>query len=448
MQALLDLIKKILPNSIVKKIRPLGHGFLAFVAAARYGFPSRKMIVIGITGTAGKSTTIQLLAHILHMTGHKTGYSTTVGFFDGTTEHINSDSMSMAGRFRLQGYLKTMVQNNCTHAIIEATSEGLAQNRHVGIDFDGCVITNLAEAHLDSHGGFDNYKKAKAKLFQALASSKTKKLFPHKFIGVNLDDSYAEYYLKFAATNKFGVTMKRDRVLLPDEPQTIFLGDNFAANVEGIEFTIDGQKFTVPMPGKFNAYNAMIAIATASMLGIALAHAAQALEGFGGVSGRMERIPNDRTIGIYLDYGPEPIAMKNALESVAALPHKKIIHVFGSTGGHRDIIKRFEFGELSAQFADTIIITNDDVYDSDPEQIARDIRIGIDRVASDRKHVSKVKTILDRRAGIKQGLLLAEPGDIVMISGKGSEQFLSLPGNKTIAWNDKQVITELLQEIA
>ena len=440
MQVLLDFIKGILPNSFLKKIRPLGHGFLAYLAAVRYGFPSERMIVVGVTGTSGKSTTIQMLAAILNHSGKKAGFVTTVSLFDGTREFINKAGMSMPGRFELQRDLRTMADQACKIAIVECTSEGLAQNRHMGINFDLALLTNLDRAHLESHGSFENYRAAKGKLFAGLAKSRHKRIFGKKIIGFNLEGA-DNYFFQFSADHKFAVSFDKNAAAIKKFDQ-IFFGSDFSETSAGSKFKINNQNFEFELPGKFNVYNAVLAAACADQLGVSLAQSSAALKNFEGVLGRMQKISNSKNLQIYLDYAPEPAGMRAALASLQNMPHGRIIHVFGSTGGHRDAAKRFEFGEISAQLANLIIITNDDVYESNPEEIAADIRTGIERVPTAQRKVSEIKTILDRREAIKTALQLAKPEDIVIFTGKGSEQFLILPGNKRIEWDEQKVIQE------
>ncbi len=443
MQSFFNLVKKFLPATVLKKIRPFGHGFLAYLGAVLFRHPSRQMIVIGITGTAGKSTTAQMLSKILNDNGRKTGYVTTVEYFDGETVQVNKQGMSMPGRFALQKYLASMLENACEVAILEVTSEGLAQNRHIGIDFDFALFTNLAEAHLDSHGGFENYKKAKGILFDSLKNSYSKKVFKQKVIGVNLDDQYAAFFTTFEASRKFGISFKSSESPLVGE---VYRGDN-VQDLDGYNtFTVEGAKVSLKIPGSFNACNALMAISCANILGVGIEEATRSINGFAEISGRMQEIPTSKGFRIFLDYAPEPLAMYNALMTVNKIPHKRVIHVFGSTGGHRDVAKRFEFGEISALQSDVIIITNDDVYDSDPQKIAGDIRTGIDRVTKNpnTKKVREVQTILDRREAIQHALSIAREGDVVLITGKGSEQFLVLPGDHRIEWDERTIIQECL----
>ncbi len=443
-----DSAKKFIPASVLKKIRPLWHGFLAYLAAWYYKYPARRMIVIGVTGTAGKSTTVQMLAAILNSAGKKTGYITTVEFFDGQQHWQNKHGLSMPGRFALQKSLALMLKNDCQIAIIETTSEGLAQNRHLAVDFDIALLTNIAQAHIQAHGGFENYRRAKARLFLALRRSYFKEFFKHKIIGVNLDDERGAQFANLAELQnypdlqKFGITFSQAGITGDKFDGRLFKAAQLSADNGRWQFILAETLFKLQIPGIFNAHNALLALACANVLGVELPQSAAALQNFKEISGRMQEIKNSRGIKIFLDYAPEPIAMENALSAVAAMRPKKIIHVFGSTGGHRDVQKRFEFGEISARHADTIIITNDDVYDSDPEQIASDVKAGIERSAP--KRVGKIEIILDRAKAIEHAISQAEAGDTVLITGKGSEQFLVLPGNRRIAWDEKSVIEKAL----
>jgi UDP-N-acetylmuramoyl-L-alanyl-D-glutamate--2,6-diaminopimelate ligase len=427
-----NLGRSIIPKALFKALQPIYHGFMALVASMVYGNPSQDLTVIGVTGTAGKSTTVIMLSHILNSSGFKTGYITTAGSFDGNNTITNTQGLSMPGGWMLQQSLHKFVSNGCKFAIIEATSEGLAQNRHLGINFTGALFTNLAPAHLDSHGSFENYRAAKGRLFASLISD--------SFIGVNADDANFQFFLNFPARRKFGTSVREDKIPQASIPivraEKIEVADN-------LKFTVEDQQFEINLKGSFNIANALLAITAAQYLNIPLFKSSEALKTFGSVPGRMETIPNNLGITIIIDYAPEPSAMEQSLRAVSMLDHNKIIHVFGSTGGHRDVSKRFEFGKISSKFADTIIITNDDVYDSDPEEIAKNISEGISR-NTDNKKASEVITVLDRKEAMKKSLEIAKPGDVILITGKGNEQFLSLPGNIRIEWEDAKVMKELL----
>ncbi len=443
----MQFFKNLIPSIILKFIRPYYHGLMALVASIYYGNPSSKLIVIGVTGTAGKSTTVQMLAWILNHTNihphpkplpegeggkRKTGFITTVSFCDGKKEFINKHGLSMPGGWLLQKQLKTMLEHGCKYAIVECTSEGLAQNRHLGIKFDAAVLTNLSPAHIEAHGGFENYRKAKGKLFESLSA---------KGLGlsiVNGDDDNAEWFLQFEAKkkNKGGFMQHNNN-------------NNNNRNAHKISkgFELEGINFEVKLPGTFNLYNALLAVVTAHELGVDYQQAANALSSFIKIRGRMEEVKNNRGFRIFVDYGCEPVSIKAALLAANSMPHQRLIHVFGSTGGHRDVVKRFLFGQISARLADVIIITNDDVYDSDPERIADDIVEGIRQVESEKLKVKSVLRHLDRRFAIAEALKMAEKNDTVLITGKGSEQFLVLPGNLRVEWDEVRVVNEEIKKL-
>jgi UDP-N-acetylmuramoyl-L-alanyl-D-glutamate--2,6-diaminopimelate ligase len=433
-EQLKNLGRKIIPKALFKSLQPLYHGGMALLAAAIYGSPSKDLTVIGVTGTAGKSTTVIMLSHILNFAGFKTAYITTAGGFDGNNTITNTHGLSMPGGWMLQQSLHNFVLNGCKFAIIECTSEGLAQNRHLGINFTGALFTNLAPAHLDSHGSFENYRAAKGKLFSSLVSD--------SFIGVNVDDPNYQFYLNFPARKKFGASTREDKIAQTSVP--VVRAENIEVK-DNLKFSIEGQDFEINLKGSFNIANALLAITTAQYLNIPLSASSEALKNFGSVPGRMETIPNTKGITIIVDYAPEPSAMEQSLRAVNMIEHNKIIHVFGSTGGHRDKAKRFEFGKISSQFADTIIITNDDVYDSDPEEIARNVAEGISQNTTNKK-VSEIITVLDRKEALKKSLEIAKQGDVILVTGKGNEQFLVLPGDNRIPWNEATVIKDLLNQ--
>ena len=207
LQTLKNIGRAIIPKGLFRALQPAYHGTVSWLSSFYFGHPSKKMVVIGVTGTAGKTTTSNMLAFLLNETGHTTGFITTANYCDGRKTYANKHGLSMPGGFLLQKQLRAMVDNGCTHAVIEATSEGLAQNRHLGIHFDAALFTNLSPAHIDNHGSFENYREAKGQLFMALnGSTKKAPSLSEKIIGANLDDLNASYFLHFSATDKFGVS--------------------------------------------------------------------------------------------------------------------------------------------------------------------------------------------------------------------------------------------------
>lgn len=438
---IIRLLKLLLPASLLNKVRPIGHGLLAKIANFRYGHPSEKLIVIGVTGTAGKSTTINILAHILNTTGHKTGFVTTANYSYGSEVLTNEHGLSMPNEFLLQKQLAIMAARKCQYAIIECTSEGLAQNRHLGINFDVALLTNLSPAHIEAHGSFENYRATKGKLFATLGTSHKKPIFTKKIIGVNIDDANAEFFLQFPADTAFGISTRQASPVF----RTYAIREAKADPL--LSFTLDGTPIKTNLFGLFNSYNTGLALAAALELAIEPQKAREAIAIFPGVAGRMEKIPTTTGIDIFVDYAPEPVGMEDALNAVSTLPHKRIIHVFGSTGGHRDSAKRFEFGKITASKSDVVIITNDDVYDSNPKEIAENIREGINQIPESHRKAKQIEMVLDRKEALRRAITLAEKGDIILATGKGSEQFLVLPENKRIKWDERKVIEELLAKI-
>ena len=432
--ALRKFIYTIVPSSILKALLPIYHSMLAHLANIYYGTPSNELFVIGVTGTAGKSTTVMMLSHILNSVGKKTGYVTTIGSSDGTDTFMNTQGLSMPGGPTLQKNLHDFFSKGCKYVVIEATSEGLAQNRHLGINFKAALFTNLSPAHLDSHGGFENYRTAKGKLFESLDGG--------GIIGVNTDDPNYQYFLSFNAGKKFGTSTREDR--LPQTSVPVIRAINIAVG-DKINFKVENTYFELNLKGSFNISNALLAIGMAQYIGVPLEESSEALRTFGTVPGRMETIPNKKSLTIIVDYAPEPEPLEQSLRTASILEHGKLIHVFGATGGHRDVAKRFEFGKISAKFADTIIITNDDVYDSSQEEIAENIKAGIEQVNLQERKVTDIIVEYDRRLAFKKALDIAESNDLILITGKGSEQFLVLPGDKRINWDDRKVIKELLE---
>lgn len=428
---LIQFLKKIIPAPALKFFRPFYHGAVAVLASWYFGRPSKKMIVVGVTGTAGKSTTVQMIARILNVSGKKCGFITTVSFSNGDSELINKHGLSMPGGWLLQKQLRIMADNGCKYAVVECTSEGLEQNRHLGIKFDSAVLTNLSEAHIQAHGSFENYRAAKGKLFRGLSD---------KGLGLrilNANDKNVEYFLQSSTGDKIGVSF---RSLNGNGFKKIYqakqIQDGF--NLEGIDFQIK-------LPGQFNQYNALMAAAVANSLGASLIDCAKAISGFTKIRGRMEEVENNLGFKIFVDYACEPATIRAALLAANGINHARVIHVFGTTGGHRDASKRFIFGQASAELADVSILTNDDVYNSDQQEIINNMRQGFDSVSAGERKAKEVYEIPDRLTAIKKALSLAQKNDIILITGKGSEQFLVLPGNKRIEWDETEVVKQLLQ---
>lgn len=425
-----SLIRKIIPKFLLKYY----HLILVELAALFYGYPSRKMIVIGVTGTKGKSSTAYLLAKILEEAGYKVGLTSTVLFKIGGREWLNPYKMTMLGRFRLQKMLREMVGAGVRYAVVETSSEGILQSRHRGIEYDVAVFTNLSPEHLESHGSYANYRAAKAELFKSLKKKKLDGKEIPRVIIANADDKEAEYFLQFPADKKLTFTLENKVI---DGIMTVAVED-IALGEGGSRFRVDGQNFSLGILGRFNIYNAMAAITVAAAQNIPLAAANAALSKINSIPGRFEMIDGGQPFKVIVDYAHEPKSMEEIFAAVNLLPHKRIIHVFGGTGGGRDQAKRAVLGKISAANADQIIITNDDPYDEDRNKIADNIIGGIKAAG-----YSDYEKILDRREAIRRAFRLAQAGDLVLITGKGAEQAMMI-GGKKVPWDDRKIVKEEL----
>jgi UDP-N-acetylmuramoyl-L-alanyl-D-glutamate--2,6-diaminopimelate ligase len=422
-----SILKKILPRGVIRAY----HWFLAQFGALIYGYPARKLIVVGVTGTKGKSTTSYLIAKFLESAGHKVGLSSTIIFKVAEKEWLNDKKMTMLGRFGLQKLLKQMVAAGCKYAVVETSSEGIEQFRHLGIDYDLAVFTNLSPEHIESHGSYDKYRAAKGKLFRSLYYSR-KKGVPKTAI-VNLDDAEADYFLSFNENN-IGFTL---RGAYRARAKEILSAKNVVVGEGGSSFAVDGVDFQTKLLGEFNVYNLLGAIAVCKNLGVPLEQLKTAAKGVSNVPGRMEFIREGQNFAVIVDYAHEPASMKALYGIVREMRHNRVIHIFGAAGGGRDRARRPILGEIADQNAQIVILTDDDPYGEKENDIIADVRQGIQK----KKENESLFIVPDRRAAINLGIGFANEGDVVLITGKGCEQKMAIHG-KLIAWDDREAARE------
>ena len=440
--AMKSKLKKLIPASFFD----VYHLVLAYIAALRHGFPSEKMIVIGVTGTNGKSTTSNLIARILEETGAGVGLTTTVNFRIAGQDWLNDTKMTMLGRSRLQNLLARMVASGCRYAVVETSSEGVKQHRHAAINYDVAVFTNLTPEHLESHGGFENYKKAKGELFRHLTSRPVKKFDGREVVKtsvVNLNDPHAGYFLGFPAPKKIGFRAELPgRVAAPADGAETVIATDIRVTAEGSLFKVGGVAFELKLVGAFNVENALAAIAVTRSLGVPLETAAEALAEVEVVPGRMEFVSAGQPFSVLVDYAPEPESFRKLYEAVALFPKKRIIHVLGSCGGGRDRDRRPVLGRLAAEHADMVIVSNEDPYDDDPMEIIREVAAGASEAG--KKEGENLFLILDRKEALQKAIALAEPGDIVIATGKGAEQAIVTAGGVKQPWDERVQLREAI----
>jgi UDP-N-acetylmuramoyl-L-alanyl-D-glutamate--2,6-diaminopimelate ligase len=430
-----NILKKISPEFLLVSF----HYCKAVLASLYYGMPSKKLFVIGITGTKGKTTTANFIWSVLTGAGYKTGQLGTASLRLGNEEKLNNFHMTMPSPFKIQKMLKQMLDSGCTHVVLEATSEGMKLYRHVGIIFDGAIFTNLTPEHLPSHGGsFEKYKKVKTRLFRSLKhhdKTLNGKKIPSLSI-VNADSPHAEYYSQFFANKKlsFGLAKGADLV-----------AENIRDTVSGVDFDVNNQTYHLSILGKFNVYNALAAIALGQALNIPKEKISEGLANLKVIAGRMEQIYEGQNFTVIVDYAHEKISMNALLDTAKTIAGvHKVIVLLGAEGGGRDKSKRPAMGEAAGKKADFVICSNVDPYSDDPTPIVEDIAKASEQFGKVRE--KNLFVIEDRRLGIRKALQLATEGDIVLITGKGAEQTM-LIGGKSISWDDRKIVREELIRI-
>ncbi len=431
-------IRKIIPEPAI-----LGYHFvLASVAAMKYKFPSDKMIMIGITGTKGKTSTANFIWSCLNANGYKTGLIGTANIKIGGKEMMNEYHMTMPNRFILQDLFKKMVDDGCKYCVMEVTSEGIKQFRHKGINFDILVYTNLTPEHLKSHGeNFDKYKEVKGRLFKSLKNSRVKNINGRKVaktIIINKDSEHGKYFLDFKADKKitYGIDRKSD-----------FKAEDVVDDTGGVSFKVNEVDYRLNILGKFNVYNALPAIIVANELGVLKNRIQKGLSGLELIPGRMEKIDEGQHFTVIVDYAHEKesmTALLNTAKNMSKERKGKIIILLGAEGGGRDKTKRPIMGKLTGEMADYVICSNVDPYEDDPTEIVEDIAVAAEKKGKVRE--KDLFVIEDRRAGIKKALSLARNYDIVLITGKGAEQSMIVDGKK-FDWDDRAVVREELRKL-
>ena len=437
---MLNFLRKIIPKTLIK----LYHYLLAKAANFFYGNPSNKLIIIGVTGTSGKSTVVYLIVKILEKAGFKVGAASTMLFKVNKKEWLNDKKMTMLGRFALQKMIKGMVKANCQYAIIETTSQGIEQYRHLGINYDILVFTNLWPEHIEAHGSFENYKKAKLKLFAKLKDEDEKIIASQKIkkvIIANMDDENTNDFLGFWAEEKYGFTLTNKS----SDQARVIRAENEKVNINGIEFSVDRQPFNLKILGRHNIYNALAAVTVGLTQGLSLSSMAEGLVNLNAIPGRTEFIDQGQPYKIIVDYAYEPKSVASLYETIKLIPHQKVIHVLGSTGGGRDQSSRAVLGQLAAKNANYVIVTNEDPYDEDQQKIINEVAAGAQQ--NGKILDQDLFKILDRRLAIQKALVLAKQDDLVLITGKGSEQAMVVANNKKIFWDDRQVVKEELDKL-
>lgn len=448
MQRIKIFLKKVLPKALIN----MRHFVYEWLAAKEHGFPSNELYIIGVTGTSGKSSVVYMLRHVLEAAGYKVGSLSTIDFYIAGEDQLNDQKMTMLGRGQTQAYLRKMVDAGCNIAIVETTSEGRLQHRHRFVQYDMMILTNLYPEHLEAHGGFQNYKQAKRDIFAHAMRQQQKPVanknlpFDETIALVNGNSEHAHDFLCYPFT--------RRAVFGRDDHEHVLLGDHvhpyYAKGIKqaagGLRFSVLERPFSPQLYGEYQAVNLSAVIAVARELHIPWEFIIRGVDSLPPIPGRVEFIPEAAKKGItaIVDYAFEPVAITALYSIVSLLSPKRIIHVTGSTGGGRDVANRFAKGKLVGKNADIMIVTNEDPYDDDPMEI-------INHVADAAVEVGKrddvdLFRILNRQQAINKAVALSQPGDIVLVTGKGSEQRMCVANGEMIPWDDREAVRAAIHE--
>ncbi|MFA7244289.1 MAG: UDP-N-acetylmuramoyl-L-alanyl-D-glutamate--2,6-diaminopimelate ligase [Patescibacteria group bacterium] len=431
------LISKILSQKTKNKL----HRAEASWAGFKYGHPAKKLKVIGVTGTKGKTTVCNMIASVLDANGIKNAMETTINtkINDEITAHKTKDRwVTTPPSDVIQRFLKRAVANKCEYAILEVTSQAIDQNRIYGIDFDVLVYTNLSHEHMEYHKTKENYLNAKLKLFRDHPKA--------KFI-INSDDAEWNKFYSLPASEKFLYSVKKQvdhgavarKILTSPESVT------FTAAYDNGQSTIN-----LKMPGIFNVLNALAAFSVGLALGLDTEKTRMGLENMSGVTGRMEsiKVSKKQDFTVIVDYAHNADSLKNVYETVTDSIQKtggRLIAVLGATG-HRDKTKRPIMGALAGHYADLVIFTDEDPYDENPADIIEQVSEGIFR--GGKKHQWRLNRnywkVLDRKQAIHKAIKEAKKNDVVVVTGKGAEEVMAVGLHEFVPYSDRKVVREEL----
>ncbi len=419
-------VKKLVPRRLLDFLLPYYHWSRAVIANIRNGFPAKKLYVIGVTGTNGKTTTTNMIGSVLTAAGHKTGILSSAVVQIGDKWEDSALTLTTEDVSVLQKHLKEMVEAGVTHVVLEVSSHAIAQSRIWGIPFKGAVFTNLSQDHLDYHHSMDEYAATKRKLIKRAK----------EFVVLNGDDSWYEFFnvRDREITTVYGTTDKAD------------------VRVRGAKITNHGSKslltttqgeveIKLNLTGKFNVYNAMAAVGVSQRLNIPNSKMLKGLEELQSVPGRMESINEGQSFGVMIDHAHTADALQNLLENLRRTTEKELLVIVGADG-ERDPTKRVPIGRTVAKYADRVYVTDQEPYGDEPEPIRREVIRGMQTSG-----FNDYEEIADRRQAINSALKRAHKGDMVVVTGLGNQKYRGMNEGK-VKWDDREVVREELAKVA
>lgn len=452
-------IKSFLQKRLNRNQKRFGHKVRAMASYFQHGMPGRGMLVIGITGTKGKTTSCHFVASILEEAGFTVGMITTVSFKIGDQETMNDTNKTSLQPWKLYALLKQMKEAHCNAIVIEVTSHSLDQFRLWGIPFRYVGFTNLSHDHLDYHSTMEEYRAAKLQLFQMKSV---------KAAAFNLDDPTSDYMLeKTTAPRRW--TFSTETPTKPIRATDHIYASNISANSSSASFTLHTEdeqaRVQLQLPGRFNIENALCAAAICLNLNLKIGSIVAGLQNLQKVAGRLEKIESRRGFTVIVDYAHTPDSLEKLYSTLRGDVRGRLIAILGATGD-RDRTKRPIMGALAARFCDYVFVTDEEPYTEDPQEIIEEIAKGVPRGRSlfkptrvqqkaERPIIIKQGSesgegiwwwkIADRKQAIERAISLCKMDDVVLLTGMGSQNF-RIVGTQQTPWNDRDVVESILRE--
>lgn len=418
---LLRTIKRLIPRRIFTALQPVYHWLFALAGHIIYRAPSKQIKIVGITGTKGKSSTSEIVDAVLRAGGHKTMVGGTIRFSIGDHHEPNLFKQSMPGRMYLQRMLRRAVRAGCDWAVIEMTSEGAKQFRNRFIYIDALIVTNLRPEHLESHGGFENYKQCKLDIARHSLARSPKR--PRAII-TNVDDPHHQDFVDAA---------QAEEVL----PFGVSLVENLETDTRHSHFRVDGVDYESTLIGEHNVANMHSAIRLGQFAGMDGEAIKRGIESIHVIPGRGQSVEMGQPFTVIVDYAHT----NDSLEAIyQAWQGTSIVGILGACGGGRDRWKRPDFGRIAQEYCRYVVLTNEDPYDEDPMQIICDMEDGMDKAREGEQYVK----ILDRREAFRHAFAQAQPGEVILITGKGTDPYIMGPNGSRERWSDLEVARETL----
>lgn len=413
-----------LPSGAVRQLEENYRKGRIKLVRAHYGNPSKNLKVIAVTGTNGKTTTLNYINEILKEAGQKTAmFTTAVIEIDGDRK-INDLNATVALTAQMQRFFQQAKKAKVDYTLLEVTSHALDQHKLDGVPILAAVMTNLTQDHLDYHKTMENYAAAKGKLFA----------MNPQFIVLNRDDSWFEFFDQFQAADQKITYGRHENADVQVTRTKLFKKGSEADLLLDHHLKLE---LATALPGEYNVDNMTAAATTAYILGVDLKDIMEGAANLEGVPGRFERVPIGKEYDVIVDYAHTPDGLEKFLQAAKSVTKNRVILVFGATGD-RDKEKRPIMGEIAARLADRIILTDEESYNEDPDAIRAQVMQGIDSAGGE----AKTTEVADRHEAIKKALDVAKKGDTVLITGMGHEKFRIQDGKK-IPWNDADVVREL-----